>query len=318
MTPNLDEIRRAFSQNLIIDSNEVALPIWSSINQYGIGFDHSGAVVLVLRSCDRSTDIYERNFSFRSSTTLTIKGHGSVGNVSVLTVNRLSSNSFDVDAIATIFLGLIEVAAESSVALSEVIESLSELFEKGSFESVSIEDQIGLAGELLLINNAADIEIAVRAWRSGDRDLFDFSNHSERVEVKTTVSTERIHSFNENQVPGPTGCSVIVASVLLRRTERGITVSMLGTEIWNKLTNSLIKAEFLKKVGVVLSGNVNSKELLQFDLEGSTRSIKFYPAESVPRPIQVPGVLSMSWSALLDGDFLIERRTELINSLCSG
>lgn len=316
MNPSLDEIRSSFFEEVVLGPNEVALPIWNADDYYGIGTDQSGAAILVMRPCSESVNINERNFSFKASSSLSIRGRGTIGDVSVLVVNRDAQTSIDIDAIATVFLGLIEVAGESSVALSDVIESLSELFDKGRFRAISLQEQIGIAGELLMLHRSRDLDMAVMCWRSGDRDLFDFSRHSERVEVKTTTGMDRIHNFNESQVPGPTDCKVIIASVLLRRVERGTTVEDLAKEIWNKLDNSHLKAEFLKKIGVVLGSSMSSDEYFHFDLQGSSRSIKFFPSTQVPRPIQVPGVLKMSWTALLEGDFTIDYRSELIDSLC--
>lgn len=296
---DVSQVRAAFRESYELAESEIALPVWDAHGPTGVGIDSKGRAVLVLRPCDLSVGLNSRHFAFRPDTSVSIQNLGLIERASVLFVDQEATGEFDADAVATIFLGLIEVSSDKNVVLSDVIDGLTELFENGRFAAISTHEQIGLAGELLVIRQAKDLDLAVRCWRSGDRDRFDFSNHSERVEIKTTTGRQRVHNFSDGQIPGPADCQVVVGSVLLQRVEEGTTISDLIAEIWNRLTTAASKADLIKKAGVVMGSSTRQTDLVHFDSGSSMNSILFMSANDVPKPVQRPGVLSMTWSALL-------------------
>ena len=316
MSVTLQQVRSAIDEACDLNDGEVALPIWEAGGPFGVGVDGQGRVVLVLRSCELSVNVLSDNFEFRPTTSITIKGQGIVEVASVLFVNRPLMEVFDVDAVATVFLGLIEVSGDPEVVLSEVIEGLAELFETGRLRPPSVQEQIGLAGELLVISQAEDLEFAVECWRSGGRDRFDFSHHSERVDVKSTTQKDRIHHFSDGQIPGPADCVVVIASVMLQRVEVGESITQLLDSIWNRLTTRAAKADLMRKAGVVIGSSSSQDGFLNFDLEASRQSILFVGANEIPRPMQIPGVLTMSWSSLVIQGTDLPVGAKLISTLC--
>jgi hypothetical protein len=316
VTITLDEVRSAFGEISQLSAGEVALPIWDANELKGVGVDSSGRVVLVLRPCELSTNVDSDHFEFKARCSLSIRGQKFVEAASVLYIDRPNLVNFDVDAVATVFLGLIEVSVDKHVVLSEVIEGLSELFENGYLDPMSFNDQVGLIGELLVIFQANDVDYAIECWRSGDRDKFDFSSHSERVEVKTTTKNQRIHNFSDTQIPGPADCAIVVVSVQLILVELGTTLRDLVTLVWNSLDTTIARSDLIRKAGVVYGSSSNETELIHFDIEGSIRSIHFVNSADVPRPSKRPGVLTMSWSALLDCESDLPAGKRLIPALC--
>jgi hypothetical protein len=298
VTFSIDEVRQAFLAVAQLQENEVALPLWNAVDIAGIGVNSMRQLTLVMRACPESEVISGRHFHFLPSTRLRIHDRETVESVSVLFVDQWSDDATDIDAIAAVFLGLLEVSYDVDVILSEVISELKDLFESGQLKRLSRDEEIGLIGELLVILGAADKDFVVKAWRSGERDVFDFSSHSERVEVKTTTGVDRVHHFGSNQIPGPTDCRVIVASVILRLVEVGTTLRQLIDLIASQLTTAVARSELLAKTGSVIAGGEEASSLV-FDLDTSVSSISFVSSLEVPRPIQSPGVLTMSWSALV-------------------
>ncbi len=298
MTFLIDDVRQALSPNVQLQQGEIALPLWSSGSVAGIGVDFEGSMTLVMRSCSNSNAVSGRHFRYMPNTELHIRDRGLVESVSVLIVQQRDTATADLDAIAEVFLGLLEVSFDPAVILSDIVSQLSELFETGRVKALSRDQEVGLIGELLVILGAPDKEFAVSAWRSGDRDRFDFSSHSERVEVKTTTGVDRVHHFNSTQIPGPTDCRVIVASVVLSLVEVGTTLRQLVDLVTGQLTSAVSRSELLAKTGAVVSWGEQDSALC-FDLRTSARTARFISSADVPRPVQSPGVLSMSWSALI-------------------
>lgn len=299
MTPNLSQIRQALNDSCVLREDEFLLPIWDASCPYGIGIDSNSHLILVLRPCNLMGNIDGSNFSFNTNCTIKVRGYGTCQNVSVLSVSSNSSTGVDIDAIAAVFLGLIEVSLDKSVDLSRVISSFEILFETGKSNQTSRETLVGLIGELLVILESKEKDLVLSCWHSGGSDRFDFSRSGERVEVKTTTAADRKHHFNSKQVPGPVGCEVVIASVMLSEVEVGDTLYDLVEIIKDDLESVISKAKLVEKTLMILTGPVESQSGFVFDIFSSTSSISYFSADLVPRPIQETGVISMEWEALM-------------------
>jgi hypothetical protein len=299
LTPDLIQIREALSGSHLLVSDEIALPIWESEDPFGIGLDSEACFVLVLRSCESMRDISGSHFSFHANVIINVRGIGLHENVSVLRVSSRTTYEVDLEAIAAVFLGLIEISRDKSVSLSRVIACFETLFETGKASQTSPETLIGLVGELLVISKASNKDFVLSCWGSGERDRFDFSNTGERLEVKSTIAAERVHRFNSKQVPGPVGCQVVIASVLICEVDVGQTLTNLVDNIKDQLLSENAKAKLIEKTMLILNGPIESQTNLTFDLEASSLSVSYYLAEDIPRPIPKSGVISMEWTALM-------------------
>lgn len=83
---------------------------------------------------------------------------------------------------------------------------------------LSIERQLGLLGELIVLERmiSADGADALAAWIGPQGEPHDFRVASSEFEVKTSVSTRRIHTVhNLTQLMASPGCSLFIMSVLL-------------------------------------------------------------------------------------------------------
>lgn len=83
---------------------------------------------------------------------------------------------------------------------------------------LGIERQIGLLGELLFLERliAAKGTAIASAWVGPSGEPHDFRTESREFEVKTTVSTRRVHTIHgTDQMLASPGCSLFLVSVLL-------------------------------------------------------------------------------------------------------
>jgi hypothetical protein len=314
VTPSLIQIREALSGSHFLMSDEIALPIWESEDPFGIGLDSDTCFVLVLRSCDSMRNISGSHFSFHTHVSINVRGIGSHENVSVLRVSSRTTYEVDVEAIAAVFLGLIEISRDKSVSLSRVISCFETLFETGKASQTSRETLIGLIGELLVISRANNQEFMLSCWGSNERDRFDFSSAGERLEVKSTTATERIHHFNSKQVPGPIGCQVVIASVMVCEVEVGQTLMTLVDAIKKQLLSENAKAKLVEKIMLILNSPIEMHTNLVFDLEASSLSVTYFLAEAIPRPIPKTGVIAMEWMALMPNNSKFEPSGPLISA----
>ena len=192
------------------------------------------------------------------------------------------------------------------------MHALRRLFDNRLRFDVSRETEIGLMGELLVISGSQSQERIVEAWHTSNSDPYDFSRDSERIEVKSTTSSDRKHSFSSNQLPPVTGISLVVCSVLLVTVAKGETVASIYRRILGQLENPILRERFTSICLDVLGVPPDFIEDLQIDESSSRNNIVFYSPDEVPQPILVPGIESCRWVGRLP-DF---STSGLIPTLC--
>lgn len=140
-------------------------------------------------------------------------------------------------------------------ALTSELQCFAALLEEQS--KMSIERQVGLIGELqflerLMSRHGID---AADAWLGPFGEPHDFRIDKHEFEVKTTLSTQRIHMIHgaEQLVPSP-DCSLFLISVLLGPTGKSIGFSLpeLAAAIELRLEKARhLRAKFLHALKTV-------------------------------------------------------------------
>ncbi len=109
----------------------------------------------------------------------------------------------------------------------------------------------GLWGELFFMKQIRGYAFWAPFWHSEITRLFDFSSSHDRVEVKTTIGTQRVHHFSHRQVYALEGEEIVIASLLLREDDAGLALqelvgecrsSLLGTQNYLKLEKAVRRA----------------------------------------------------------------------------
>lgn len=96
----------------------------------------------------------------------------------------------------------------------------------------------GLWGELFMMKSCRGYQFWVPYWHSEVTRLFDFSSSGKRLEVKTTISGQRIHHFSHRQVYSLENEEIVIASILLREDDAGLSLRELITECRSELLKS--------------------------------------------------------------------------------
>ena len=160
-----------------------------------------------------------------------------------------------------------------------VVEGLRKLFtsvyQKGSHT------EIGLWGELFVISQASDAENAIDSWHLNPMDTFDFNDAKHKLEVKTTIQNQRVHTISLNQIlksieSGSLICSIMTSQLDLGRDLidlKSIIDTKISMEYRNKLSEKILKAV----------GDSWESYDHRFDYTTAENSMKYYKAVDIPK-----------------------------------
>ena len=163
--------------------------------------------------------------------------------------------------------------------LAKLFSSISALFDKQRRVS-EIEVQ-GLFAELYTIlylnNHGCDVS---RYWQSKNKMKFDFSfNDSKRMEIKSTLKSQRIHHFKHEQLLDQL-YDIRIVSILLRKCDGGSSLSEVVEQI-----RSLYADNFPLMLHIESTVSQIDNDLLnniKYDLPYLDNGIRFYDAKEIP------------------------------------
>lgn len=138
----------------------------------------------------------------------------------------------------------------------------------------------GLWAELWLMSVAVDPQAAVAAWHNDPTDRFDFSFPGHLVEVKATEREERSHDFSYEQLRSG-GMPILVASLRLRRAQRGKSIADLVSALQNELSVEL-RTKLVRNVFGAIGNSVSEASEIRFDEVFANANLRVLPADRVP------------------------------------
>jgi hypothetical protein len=184
----------------------------------------------------------------------------------------------------------------------------------------------GLWAELFLIESSIDPKILLSFWHNFPDEKFDFSAGREKIEVKSTSGSERIHEFSSEQLSPPLDIQVLVASLFTSQNNSGKSIQDLMRSISSRIQDD---GNLLEKMNLVVSKTLgNSLEQsvkIKFDYEVSKSSLRFYKHQDISKvekvyiPAEVSGVRYRSDLSLLKPLDLSTLETEgtLFRGICA-
>jgi len=153
----------------------------------------------------------------------------------------------------------------------------------------------GLWAELFLIESSPYPNILLSYWHNFPDERFDFNAGKEKVEVKSTSGSERIHEFSSEQLNPPQDCQVIVASLFTRQVTSGKSIQDLMQNISTRIQNN---NDLLEKMNIVVSktlGNSLEQSIkIRFDYDISNISLRFYKHQDISKveKVHIPADIS--------------------------
>jgi hypothetical protein len=138
-------------------------------------------------------------------------------------------------------------------AVQEALDSFRELL--STRQRLSFEEEIGLFGELILLKNLlahlSSVD-AVASWRGPDKEEHDFDVAGHDIEVKSTVSEERLHWINDlNQLEPALARPLWLVSVQLTGAADGHALAELISDIRALLSAEPDREAFGRKLAQV-------------------------------------------------------------------
>jgi hypothetical protein len=140
----------------------------------------------------------------------------------------------------------------------------------------------GLWCELFVLANAANKVAVCEAWHGVPRDLYDFAERDQRLEVKSSSTGTRAHRFSLEQLSPPPGLKVIVASFVLSPAGTGLSVF----DLWRSIDAGLpmaLRRHVEKQMTAALGSEWRNASRVAFDPDDAGKSMRFYRACDIPR-----------------------------------
>jgi len=158
------------------------------------------------------------------------------------------------------------------------IEKTKQLF--AQLTQTSKTDEIGLWGELFLINESNDLAYMIDAWHINKTDRFDFNDGINKIEIKTTTKSQRIHHFSLTQLDKLLTSKTMICSIMTCKIDLGLSIYDLYENILFRINDKY--KDILREKIFKVAGNQLSKFDMKFDSDMAKTSCKYYSAKSIP------------------------------------
>jgi hypothetical protein len=206
-------------------------------------------------------------------------------------------------------------------AVRDAVTRLAYIFQR--LQSPAARSVNGLFGELFLIQCSKDPFRTLAAWRTQDTSRFDFNTGNVRLDVKTAVGRQRIHTFSYAQCNPPSGTTAVVASLFVEQVAGGISLQQIVREIETLIaTNVELVMKLHDTVAATLGRSLREALSVRFDQHLASSSLQLYDLRSVPAiRNEPPGVSDIHFRSDLSAcpqanlKLLVEREPLLVELL---
>lgn len=193
-----------------------------------------------------------------------------------------------------------ERESRSAASLNRLISHLVELFASAS--AVPSKSPAGLWGELFILRLADDVPRMARAWHQIQEEHFDFAEAHVRLEVKTSRSHDRRHSFSLEQANPADGIHACVASLVTEPAAGGLTVGRLRLLCLAAVgSDADLRAKIDRLCMEYLGAGWEDGLKQAFDEHTAQESLRLYDVRAIPRITAPapPGVTNVGFTSCL-------------------
>lgn len=215
----------------------------------------------------RSCKLYE--YDFQSENVYSI--------ISLKTIN-IDFQKYFIDIVALVIAKLSDEPTHKQ--LKSEIQKLVELFSK--FSQPPRKTLQGLWAELLVIEQSKNPEYLIQSWHISPQSKFDFNDGKDKIEVKSTSKSNRIHRFSSEQLNPNVHSNLWIASVFVIETGQGKTIFDLINNICKRLKSSDLQIRLKEVVAYTLSNNLENAFDTYFDYQQGIDTLAFYDFKDVP------------------------------------
>lgn len=154
----------------------------------------------------------------------------------------------------------------------------------------------GLWAELLVIEKASNPEYLINAWHISPSDKYDFNDSKDKIEVKSTTKSKRIHRFSIEQLNNNIGSDLLIASVFVIETGTGKSILNLRDIIISKISDIKLQLKLNEMIYKTMGNEYEKLGDIFFDYQQASDSLSFYKVIDIPHihthaiPVQVSNV----------------------------
>lgn len=152
----------------------------------------------------------------------------------------------------------------------------------------------GLWAELFVIDNAKEPTTLLNYWHNLPEEKFDFNADKEKLEVKSSSTLERIHTFAAEQLNPPSDKQVLIASLFVKQTTHGQSISQLANSIQHKVADNDLTEKLFTLISKTLGNTVEQSIKIKFDFDLAKNSLRFYKHQDIHKieKINIPNKVS--------------------------
>lgn len=199
------------------------------------------------------------------------------------TIKLISGNFKMIDYFLRALEGLIIHLARdfTLINLKKEIEILLELFSKR--KSIDLNVIVGLWGELFFINQSSNVSKTLEAWHNSENNRFDFSlSENEYLEIKTTLDSNRLHTFSNKQIKNYKNLDVKVVSIQTEITSTGKSLKDLWDSIKVNVDSIDLKDKLQSLISATLKSDYQALFDYKFDIGYAESSLKYFNTDDIP------------------------------------
>jgi hypothetical protein len=261
--------------------NVASLP---DVPYHKIGISRSGEPMFFIHSTgsDKSLDINLELISVLFNRSCKVQSNGEVSS-EVFTIVSLRTHNPDLQKyfVEIVYLVVRQLPDNPPVSLVKAeLNKLIHLF--SNFSKPPIKSIQGLWSELLLIEQSSDPDYLVNAWHVAPTDKFDFNDGQDKVEVKSTAKSRRIHSFSMEQLNTTESANLIIASTFVIEVGVGKSIYDLIDAISFRLKLDETRYKLNESVAKTLGSDLEKALDIFFDYGQARDSLQLYDFKTIP------------------------------------
>ena len=185
-----------------------------------------------------------------------------------------------------VFLMMLNIMPKkpTNILVASKIENLLSIFSK--LKRKPVHKLQGLWAEMLVIEQSKNPVIVARAWHSSPTSKYDFTMGSDKVEVKSTSSENRVHRFSLDQLNPSDSSMLLVCSIIVRESAKdanGLSVYDLYDRICLKITDNEVRLHVYDVMMETLGSDFNMARKKFFDYSEACDSLSLFDYREIPK-----------------------------------
>jgi len=286
----MERIYRIFkniNSDKIVNKNGFSVAALPNVRNHKIGVSANGQPLYFIKCSEEiKAKFIDVNLEYvsvqynRKCQLISKNKQSSEGNYTVLSLKS------DVPELQEYFIDIVYIVVKklpeepNLSTLKKEVEKLINLFSKLS--KPALKTVQGLWSELLVILKSKNPNYLVNAWHKAPNDKYDFNDGVNKIEIKSTSRSKRIHTFSLEQLSPNKNSDLIVVSLFVIETGIGKTIFDLVDSIEKRIKDSELLLRLNEVIVQTLGSDLEKAFEMKFDFQLGVDSIRFYSWQDIP------------------------------------